>query len=341
MRLVDHVVQRLVYPRLESLVDQQIQSRIEPLVRRTKRVHRHSRLVGESQSALRSQLQELESIVSRQEREIRRLRREQSNAHAQIDSLLVTSELILGRRGRIHDRRVGAEHLSQLEAELLGLVSDCDPNLALAEAMRCLIVAETSGTGRIAGTTQNVLGKLAAIRVLDPPGGEALEIGTLYGLFATSLLRQFAKTGRVWSFTAVDPLSGLQEQPSGSAGDPNYQVPVVPAVFWQNLQSQGFAERSRLVQGRSTDPAIKEAVGDRRYGLIIIDGDHSFDGVLNDLYLAEDVSQPGGIIVVDDYGDRNWPGVNRALDHFLSLDVSLALLGKIATSAILQAPKSE
>jgi predicted O-methyltransferase YrrM len=53
--------------------------------------------------------------------------------------------------------------------------------------------------------------------------------------------------------------------------------------------------------------------------LLFIDGDHSFQGVLNDFRLYEALVKPGGYIVFDDYLD---PGagayVKRAVDHIVS-----------------------
>jgi hypothetical protein len=69
-----------------------------------------------------------------------------------------------------------------------------------------------------------------------------------------------------------------------------------------------------------------------------VDGDHSLDGVRADLEWVEQIVAPGGIVVLDDYGDKAWPGVQDALDKHLASGASrLNLLGRVSTSAYLRA----
>ncbi len=93
----------------------------------------------------------------------------------------------------------------------------------------------------------------------------------------------------------------------------------------------------RLVKGFSEDPKVQAAVSDREYGVVIIDGDHSAEGVANDLVFAEKIVAPGGIVVLDDYGDKNWPGVERATKAHLAGESRFEVAGVVATSAFLRA----
>jgi predicted O-methyltransferase YrrM len=71
--------------------------------------------------------------------------------------------------------------------------------------------------------------------------------------------------------------------------------------------------------------------------VIVVDGDHSREGVLSDLQWAEKIIADGGIVVLDDYGDAAWPGVGEALETHLANDgATLRLLGRAATSAYLR-----
>jgi predicted O-methyltransferase YrrM len=65
--------------------------------------------------------------------------------------------------------------------------------------------------------------------------------------------------------------------------------------------------------------------------LLFIDGDHSFQGVLNDFRLYEALVKPGGYIVFDDYLD---PGagayVKRAVDHIVGeIQSSYNIIGSL------------
>jgi hypothetical protein len=47
---------------------------------------------------------------------------------------------------------------------------------------------------------------------------------------------------------------------------------------------------------------------------------------------AQDLVLPGGIVVVDDFGDGRWPGVERAARRYHSSSGRLELVGTVATS---------
>ncbi|WP_078412211.1 class I SAM-dependent methyltransferase [Priestia abyssalis] len=49
--------------------------------------------------------------------------------------------------------------------------------------------------------------------------------------------------------------------------------------------------------------------------LILIDGDHSSEGVLNDTHLARKIIRKGGIICWHDYGNSAVPGVKEVIDN--------------------------
>lgn len=57
---------------------------------------------------------------------------------------------------------------------------------------------------------------------------------------------------------------------------------------------------------------------DRQFRFIYVDGGHTEADALADLRLGEDVLQDQGVMVVDDYGGTEWPGVTAAVDTFLA-----------------------
>ncbi|MES4832263.1 class I SAM-dependent methyltransferase, partial [Streptomyces anthocyanicus] len=94
---------------------------------------------------------------------------------------------------------------------------------------------------------------------------------------------------------------------------------------------------ARIRQGFSEDPETRAAVSDRDYGVIVVDGDHSAEGVAKDLEWAEEIAAPGAIVVLDDYDDPSWPGIKDALDDRLKGSTRFTFLGKAARSAYLRA----
>ncbi|MBD0423177.1 class I SAM-dependent methyltransferase [Streptomyces sp. TRM S81-3] len=251
----------------------------------------------------------------------------------------LTFELLLGPRGRGISRMVAEAPLERLYAEVAALSGDRDAAVRnVAAAFRLLVALESLGVGRIAGGTMNICGKLGTIPLLDPPNDEILEIGTLYGMFSAGLVRMMERDGRSPSLTIVDPFAGVQLQPGTEQRPDPTGAPVDEHAVRTNLGLAGPAgAAARIQQGFSEDPETRAAVSDRRYGVIVVDGDHSAKGVAQDLEWAEEIAAPGAVVVLDDYGDPHWPGIKNALDDHLKGDTRFTYLGKAAHSAYLRA----
>jgi hypothetical protein len=206
-------------------------------------------------------------------------------------------------------------------------------------AYRNLIALEMLAVGRLAGSTQNICGKLAATPLLAPSQHpDVLEIGTLYGLFSASLLRMLHRAGIEPRMTVVDPLVGSQLQPGTPEGADPTGTPVRMDVVRANLAFGGApGVEARIVRGFSGDEDVRSQVSDREYGVIVVDGDHSAEGVRADLEWAEKIAAPGGVVVVDDYGDKRWQHVKTATDeHLAGPGTRFELLGAVSTSAFLR-----
>ncbi|MFJ9662771.1 class I SAM-dependent methyltransferase [Streptomyces griseoflavus] len=257
----------------------------------------------------------------------------------QLRSDRLTFELLLGPRGRGISRRVAEEPLESLCAEVAALAGDPDAAVRnVAAAFRLLVALESLGVGRVAGGTMNICGKLGTIPLLDPPNDEILEIGTLYGMFSAGLVRMMERDGRSPALTIVDPFAGVQLQPGTDRRPDPTGAPVDERAVRTNLGLAGPAGAAARVQrGFSEDPGTRAAVSDRGYGVIVVDGDHSAEGVAQDLRWAEEIAAPGGVVVLDDYGDPSWPGIKEALDAHLKGDSRFTYLGKAARSAYLRA----
>jgi hypothetical protein len=248
-------------------------------------------------------------------------------------------EVLLDDGGRAMARMPSPANFATLTAEIAALTGDATAaKRNVSCAFRILVAFEAIGVGRVAGGTMNICGKLATIPVLDAPNDDVLEIGTLYGLFAASLVRMLERAGRDPQLTVVDPLVGIQLQPGTTERPDASGTPVREEAVRTNLSIAGAAGiATRIRQGYSTDPSVRTEVSDRRYGVIVVDGDHSQAGVAADLEWAEEIAAPGGIVVLDDYGDRKWPGVHAALEQHLEAGSRLSLLGRVATSGYLRA----
>ncbi|WP_267245144.1 class I SAM-dependent methyltransferase [Streptomyces sp. PR69] len=269
--------------------------------------------------------------------EIEALRRELADMRNRQHAL----GLLLDSTGRGTHRMPPATAIDALVREIQNLGEGGEhARRSVVVAYRTVVALEALGVGRLAGSTSNICGKLATVPLLSPPNGSILEIGTLYGLFATALLRMVHRAGIEPDLTIVDPLAGLQLQPGAKQGADPTGTPVREDVVRANLAlgASRAALEARIQQGFSSDPEVRAAVSDRAYGVVIVDGDHSMEGVTADLEWVEEIVAPGGIVVLDDYGDNKWPGVQEALDkHLAAGETRLRMLGRVSTSAFLRA----
>jgi hypothetical protein len=280
-----------------------------------------------------------DGIDARVRREVaRNLEQTEQRALAVADKRAFSTDVLLGA-GRPNDRTLAAEQYDDLVAEVWALSGVGDVTLPLQRAYQTLLDSEARGLGRIAGTTYNIVGKLVLPPLLKAPPGPILEIGTLFGLFSCALVRQFQRAGDFRSLTVVDPFVGTQVQDGKPGRLDRTGTPVTEETARWNFAALGLrADEVRLVRGYSTDPKLRTAVADRAYGVVVIDGDHSAFGVYSDLWWVQEVVEPGGIVVVDDWGDPSWPGVEAAGRRYLADGGRLVLLGRAATSAYFRQP---
>ncbi|KAA9148875.1 class I SAM-dependent methyltransferase [Amycolatopsis acidicola] len=252
----------------------------------------------------------------------------------------VTTELLYGPDGRLNDRMLTREQLDELVRQVRETTRVPDALSQVAQAYRMLVDLEARCVGRIAGTTSNILGKLVAAPLLlrrrEKPV-RVLEIGTLFGVFAAGLHKQLLRHGHVHDLVIVDPLESVQLQPERERATDPSGTPVTLGTLHANLRFGGVdLERVRVERGLSTEDSVRDAVGEG-FDVIVIDGDHSREGVAKDLAWAERIASPGAVVVMDDYGDPGWPGVRDALDAHLSGESRFVVRGVVSTSAFLVA----
>ena len=171
------------------------------------------------------------------------------------DAALYTLGYLLDAR-RPGGREVAPDRIKRVCKEVTAISGADDLDHYARQTYQALIELEWRGLGRIAGSTYNIMGKLMTTTLLDPPAGPILEIGTLFGIFAGGLVRQFERVGQTRDITLVDPLVGRQLQPGSEHADSS-GTPVIPQVVRDNLRLSGLGEdRYRLIQGFSTDPEV-------------------------------------------------------------------------------------
>ncbi|MBA3015129.1 MAG: class I SAM-dependent methyltransferase [Desulfobulbaceae bacterium] len=141
--------------------------------------------------------------------------------------------------------------------------------------------------------------------------GSVIEIGVFHGRFFIALCLLLRRGERA---LAVDVFED-QEFNLDGAGIGDY------GIFSANLLNRlGTMENICILKSDSLkiqiSQLIKELSG-QKVRLFSIDGCHTVQHTENDLMLASQVIEVGGVIILDDFENRDWPGVAEGANQFL------------------------
>ena len=154
---------------------------------------------------------------------------------------------------------------------------------------------------------------IGAFQTASSVVGNIAEIGVYHGRFLIALAH-LGRPGELCLGIDVfaDQAKNLDHSGAGDA-----------QKLRQNLQAYAPTElRYQLIQADSLSLTLRERVEiNVQFGpfrLFSVDGGHTRQHALNDLLLAQDLLAPGGVIWVDDYYNRHWPGVAEGVGRFFT-----------------------
>jgi predicted O-methyltransferase YrrM len=214
---------------------------------------------------------------------------------------------------RMHTRQLATsdvEHIRNHWLRHFGLTMS-DRELRYMAHKICL--DEDRCEGRIASTIQAAMLRALALLSIKSDVVELLEIGTLCGISAGSLHRIGARAQRIVRLTLIDPLAGYYET---SINDGQTGVPITRDVVVRNMGELGVDPSNyRIIQRLSTDPEAVAEASDREYDFVMVDGDHSLQGVASDFELYGRLVSRGGLLIFDDYDTSDWPAIKSYVDE--------------------------
>lgn len=139
--------------------------------------------------------------------------------------------------------------------------------------------------------------------------GNLLEIGAFFGR-STSMMCSVLEEGEVMH--VCDAFTQATED--------SYSAQPTEEVLMRNIRkaTPEFSDSSIIIHNcLSNDLKLSE---EDKFRFVHVDGGHSDEQAFADLELVAPSVLLNGIIAVDDYDHRHWPGVTSAVDRFLSLN---------------------
>lgn len=149
---------------------------------------------------------------------------------------------------------------------------------------------------------------IAADMLARGTAGPVAEIGVHHGRFFIGLVKTMGGAGPHQAIDVFD----MQEFNLDQSGKGNLEM------FRANLAETGIAEDSVAIRradsmtlGQTEIDAIRAETGG--VSIFSVDGCHLVPHTVNDLHTAFALTRPDGLVLVDDYLNPNWPGVQEGV----------------------------
>lgn len=84
-------------------------------------------------------------------------------------------------------------------------------------------------------------------------------------------------------------------------------------VFLKNTKE--YREKINTIIGDSK--VVHKYLSDGSFDFILVDGDHSYDGIISDYINFLPKLRVGGLMCFHDFGNRTWPGIVKAVNEIL------------------------
>lgn len=139
----------------------------------------------------------------------------------------------------------------------------------------------------------------------------AVEVGTAEGYFSADLLRL-----GIEKLYSVDVWQTIKNQKGDASQPQEWHDKNLDAAV---KRVKEFGARSMFIKGLSVEAT--KIVSDNSLGLVYLDADHSYEGVMNDLNAWFPKLVKGGIMASHDYAMSEY-GVRQAFEEFTKINAS-------------------
>lgn len=150
--------------------------------------------------------------------------------------------------------------------------------------------------------------------------GNIAEIGVYHG---KSFVPLYLLAGNGESVLAVDVFEDQQFNYDGSGANCSFNK------FMNNMNEYVGKNLEKLIIYKTdsskmkSDDYLKKCKNNLKFRIISIDGCHRANETKIDLMNSSEALTTGGIIIVDDYFNKDWPGVSEGVGQFMNINKDL------------------
>jgi len=167
--------------------------------------------------------------------------------------------------------------------------------------------------GWLSPFTLSLIKVIADFQIRNNIHGNIAEIGVYQGRFFIALCLLMQRHDDAVVIDVFD----LQEFNIDQSGIGDYQK------FICNIDNMlGTGQNVKIIKKDSLNVTVEEVhsqfSNNRLVRLFSVDGCHTVEHTINDLRLAQDTICPGGVIILDDYENEEWPGVAQGFNEFIN-----------------------
>jgi len=152
--------------------------------------------------------------------------------------------------------------------------------------------------------------------------GDHLEIGTAYGGTLFAALKSMEYCGRKGLVYSIDPFGEDRRDTVHKA---------VEKEFWNNVRHFGYEDRIRQIK-EFTGPNYEFPIKGRRFATALIDGDHSYEYVLNDWNNVKNIV--ACYVMFHDY--KQYDSIKQVVDEHAQHEKNWIIVAKEGWSAVLE-----
>jgi predicted O-methyltransferase YrrM len=154
---------------------------------------------------------------------------------------------------------------------------------------------------------------IRAQRAFTRAGMSPEELVRLYELVLTNKCTKVLEIGMGSGTSSIVLLSALETLGGTLTSVDPFQTSSFQRVGRELIERFGHSVRHRLIEKPDYVAMPELTVAQERFDMVLVDGYHSFDYTLVDMFFADLLLQPGGILAVH---DSSWPAVLKSIQFF-------------------------